>query len=101
MLIVETPPELLATRTRGEAVTRLVEVLMYGVVLGIVTVPPCPATKLPKLKVLAPVMVKGCTTVAEAGNEPVVLTGSAQDRHGISAARLNAKAQKLNLKFNH
>ena len=62
-----------------------------------VTVPPFPATKLPKLKAVALVMVKGFTTTAEAVNEPAAVA-CAQVMQGMSAARLTATLQKWDLK---
>jgi len=63
-----------------------------------VTVPPLPATKLPKLKVVALVMVKGCTTTAEAVNDPEAVA-CAQEMQGVSAARLTARLNKWDLKM--
>ena len=63
-----------------------------------VTVPPCPATKLPKLKAVALVMVKGCTTTAEAVNEPAAVA-CAQLMLGVNAARLTARLKKWDLKM--
>ena len=64
-----------------------------------VTVPPCPATKLPKLKAVALVMVNGCTTTAEAVNEPDAVACCAQVKLGVNAARLTARLKKWDLKM--
>jgi hypothetical protein len=63
-----------------------------------VTVPPNLATKLPKLKAVALVMVKGCTTTAEAVNVPAVVV-CAQLMLGVNAARLTARLKKWDLKM--
>ena len=63
-----------------------------------VTVPPLPATKLPKLKAVALVMVKGCTTTADAVNEPEAVA-CAQVMLGMSAAKLTDRLKKWDLKM--
>jgi hypothetical protein len=97
--MLEAEPALLAISVKGVVPVLAVEVLVNGDVLGIVTVPPAPATKLPKLSVVAFVMVSGCTTVAVAGMLPVAVGTCACVKNGMNPARLTARLKKWDLKM--